>query len=96
MSRQEAIDILRQYGGLFPRAEYEAIDIAIEALRDIEDIERIIERNRNMCETDQLYIKIYVDSEPDTKAEKLYQICTTDELVDIMSYLQEYCKCEEL
>lgn len=101
MSREEARHCLQAIKFMLDMEHYsdeveQALNIAIEALRDIDDIERIIERNRDMCGTDRLYIKIYADSEPGTKAEKLYQICTTDELVDVLRWLQEYCKCEEL
>lgn len=39
-----------------------------------------------------LFIKVYADSEPQEKAEKLYQICEDrTELMEVLNELKEYC-----
>ncbi len=73
-----------------------ALDIAIDAIRGLNRVKQIITQNIDLHDTDRLYIEVFADYDPGTKAEKLYQICSTDELVDIMECLKEYCKCEEL
>lgn len=41
-----------------------------------------------------LYIKVYADSEPQEKAEKLYQICEEDELIEVCKEIAAYCDVE--
>lgn len=73
-----------------------ALDIATDAIRKLNRVEQIITQKIELPDAGRLYIKVFADYDPGTKAERLYQICSTDELVDIMEYLKEYCKCEEL
>ena len=43
----------------------------------------------------RIYSKIFADEEPQDKAEKIYQICRSDELKKIIDWLIEYAESEE-
>lgn len=50
--------------------------------------------NSGVNTNERLYIKVYADSEPQEKAEKLYQICEEDELIEVCKELAAYCDVE--
>ena len=87
MTREEAIQVLQTaLTAPFIYGEYaEAIDMAIEALSA--DAEK-----PNMKSWNGLYIKVYADDDPQDKAEKLYQICDSNEaLSEVAKCIQGYC-----
>ena len=68
----------------------------IENTRFYYDVLEIIDKyaEQEPCDDNRLYIKVYADLEPQEKAEKLYQICEEEELLEVYKELGEYCEIE--
>ena len=69
------------------------ISEAMERLeRAVNNVVRACNGEPEEAEHNRLYIRIFVDYEPQEKAEKLYQICSSKELLEIAEHLKEYAE----
>lgn len=72
-------------------------EIAVLATKNNNDIQDMANRLRNVdLKGEKLHVKIYADDYPGEKAEKLYEICATnDELVKVLLQLETLVKREQ-
>lgn len=73
-------------------------EVACLATKNNNDIQELSKRLRNVDirGVDKLHVKIYADDYPGKKAEKLYEICeTNDELVKVLLQLETLVEREE-
>lgn len=72
-------------------------EIAVLATKNNNDIQDMANRLRNVdLKGEKLHVKIYADDYPGEKAEKLYEICATnDELVKVLLQLETLVEKEQ-
>lgn len=72
------------------------ISEAMERLeRAVNNVIRSAQGELEESDHKRLYIRVFVDYSPQEKAEKLYQICSGKELLEIAEHLKEYAEAKE-